>query len=167
MIEVENLSKRYGDKLAVDGLDFVVRPGIVTGFLGPNGAGKSTTMRMIAGLDEPTAGRVKVNGRDYRAARPRWPSWASCWRPGRCTPAGQPAATFPASGPGRGTGYRVGRNGELYLCGHCSSRLWQALSAQGWTLWPIGNDALALQGLPPTDYNQRGTRVTFISRRDC
>ena len=68
MIEVENISKRYGEKLAVDGLDFVVRPGIVTGFLGPNGAGKSTTMRMIAGLDEPTAGRVRVNGQDYRAA---------------------------------------------------------------------------------------------------
>jgi ABC-2 type transport system ATP-binding protein len=67
MIEVENLSKRYGEKLAVDGLDFVVQPGIVTGFLGPNGAGKSTTMRMVAGLDEPTAGRVRVNGRDYRA----------------------------------------------------------------------------------------------------
>src|SRR5215469_10613258 len=66
MIEVESLSKRYGEKLAVDGLDFVVQPGIVTGFLGPNGAGKSTTMRMIAGLDEPTAGRVRVNGRDYR-----------------------------------------------------------------------------------------------------
>jgi ABC-2 type transport system ATP-binding protein len=68
MIEVENLSKRYGEKLAVDGLDFVVQPGVVTGFLGPNGAGKSTTMRMIAGLDEPTAGRVRVNGRDYRTA---------------------------------------------------------------------------------------------------
>ena len=68
MIEVENLSRRYGEKLAVDGLDFVVQPGVVTGFLGPNGAGKSTTMRMIAGLDEPTAGRVKVSGRDYRAA---------------------------------------------------------------------------------------------------
>src|SRR5271163_3263220 len=68
MIEVENLSKRYGEKLAVDGLDFVVQPGIVTGFLGPNGAGKSTTMRMIAGLDQPTAGQVRVNGRDYRDA---------------------------------------------------------------------------------------------------
>ena len=68
MIEVENLSKRYGDKLAVDGLSFVVQPGTVTGFLGPNGAGKSTTMRMIAGLDKPTAGRVAVNGRDYRSA---------------------------------------------------------------------------------------------------
>src|SRR5260370_25330142 len=68
MIEVRKLGERYGEKLAVDGLDFVVQPGIVTGFLGPNGAGKSTTMRMIAGLDEPTAGRVLVNGRDYRAA---------------------------------------------------------------------------------------------------
>ena len=68
MIEVENLSKRYGNKLAVDGLSFVVQPGIVTGFLGPNGAGKSTTMRMIAGLDQPTAGRVTVNGGDYRSA---------------------------------------------------------------------------------------------------
>ena len=63
MIEVENLSKRYGEKLAVDGLDFVVQPGIVTGFLGPNGAGKSTTMRMIAGLDEPTAQRPTRPGR--------------------------------------------------------------------------------------------------------
>jgi ABC-2 type transport system ATP-binding protein len=68
MIEVKNLSKRYGEKLAVDGLDFVVQPGIVTGFLGPNGAGKSTTMRLIAGLDEPTKGSVRVNGRAYRSA---------------------------------------------------------------------------------------------------
>src|SRR6476660_5373071 len=68
MIEVENLSKRYGNKLAVDGLNFVVQPGMVTGFLGPNGSGKSTTMRMIAGLDKPTAGRVTVNGGDYKSA---------------------------------------------------------------------------------------------------
>ncbi len=68
MIEVENLSKRYGTKLAVDGLNFVVQPGIVTGFLGPNGSGKSTTMRMIAGLDEPTTGRVMVNGGNYRTS---------------------------------------------------------------------------------------------------
>ena len=68
MIEVENLSKRYGTRLAVDGLSFVVQPGIVTGFLGPNGAGKSTTMRMIAGLDKPTSGRVIVNGGDYRTS---------------------------------------------------------------------------------------------------
>jgi ABC-2 type transport system ATP-binding protein len=69
VIEVENLSKRYGQKLAVDAVSFVVRPGMVTGFLGPNGAGKSTTMRLIAGLDEPTAGRVTVNGGRYRSSR--------------------------------------------------------------------------------------------------
>jgi len=68
MIEVEDLSKRYGTKLAVDGLNFVVQPGTVTGFLGPNGSGKSTTMRMIAGLDQPTTGTVTVNGGDYRKA---------------------------------------------------------------------------------------------------
>jgi ABC-2 type transport system ATP-binding protein len=66
MIEVQNLTKRYGEKVAVDGLTFTVQSGIVTGFLGPNGAGKSTTMRMIAGLDQPTTGQVRVNGRDYR-----------------------------------------------------------------------------------------------------
>jgi ABC-2 type transport system ATP-binding protein len=65
MIEAYRLSKRYGDKLAVDGLTFTVRPGVVTGFLGPNGAGKSTTMRMIMGLDAPSAGHVTVNGRRY------------------------------------------------------------------------------------------------------
>ncbi len=69
MIEVRDLSKRYGDRVVVDGLDFTVEPGIVTGFLGPNGAGKSTTMRMIAGLDAPTSGHVRVNGGDYRATR--------------------------------------------------------------------------------------------------
>jgi len=68
MIEVEDLSKRYGDKVAVDGLTFSVPAGTVTGFLGPNGAGKSTTMRMIAALDAPSTGRVLVNGKDYRAA---------------------------------------------------------------------------------------------------
>jgi ABC-2 type transport system ATP-binding protein len=69
MIEVENLSKRYGGKVAVDELTFTVQPGVVTGFLGPNGAGKSTTLRMIAGLDVPTSGQVRVNGRDYRSSR--------------------------------------------------------------------------------------------------
>src|SRR6476659_5660631 len=68
MIVAEGLTKDYADKRAVDDLNFVVRPGIVTGFLGPNGSGKSTTMRMIAGLDTPTAGRVAVNGGDYRSA---------------------------------------------------------------------------------------------------
>jgi ABC-2 type transport system ATP-binding protein len=66
MIEAHGLTKRYGDKLAVDDLTFTVRPGVVTGFLGPNGAGKSTTMRMILGLDTPTRGSVTVNGRPYR-----------------------------------------------------------------------------------------------------
>jgi ABC-2 type transport system ATP-binding protein len=63
MIEVTNLTKAYGDTLAVDNLSFTVGPGIVTGFLGPNGAGKSTTMRMILGLDAPTSGSATVNGR--------------------------------------------------------------------------------------------------------
>ncbi|HWE82502.1 MAG TPA: ATP-binding cassette domain-containing protein [Gaiellaceae bacterium] len=66
MIEAKGLTKYYGDKRAVDGLDFVVEPGIVTGFLGPNGSGKSTTMRLILGLDAPTAGTVTVNGKRYR-----------------------------------------------------------------------------------------------------
>ena len=57
MIEARGLIKRYGSKMAVDDLSFPIRPGLVTGFLGPNGAGKSTTMRMILGLDAPTAGR--------------------------------------------------------------------------------------------------------------
>ena len=61
MIEAKGLSKRYGDKLAVDQLSFTVRPGVVTGFLGPNGSGKSTTMRMIMGLDLPNAGTTTVN----------------------------------------------------------------------------------------------------------
>ncbi len=65
MIEIDGLTKRYGDKTAVDRLSFVVEPGVVTGFLGPNGAGKSTTMRMIAGLDRPTTGTVRVNGKHY------------------------------------------------------------------------------------------------------
>src|ERR1700683_330608 len=65
MIEIDGLTKRSGDKTAVDGLSFAVEPGVVTGFLGPNGAGKSTTMRMIAGLDRPDSGTVRVNGKHY------------------------------------------------------------------------------------------------------
>ncbi len=65
MIEANGLTKRYGEKVAVDALSFTVRPGKVTGFLGPNGAGKSTTMRMILGLDAPSAGTVTVNGKPY------------------------------------------------------------------------------------------------------
>jgi ABC-2 type transport system ATP-binding protein len=69
MIQVENLSKRFGSKLAVDGVTFEAKPGRVTGFLGPNGSGKSTTMRMILGLDTPTSGRALVNGEPYSQAK--------------------------------------------------------------------------------------------------
>ncbi|GHH35818.1 ABC transporter ATP-binding protein [Lentzea cavernae] len=65
MIEAIGLTKRYGRTVAVDDLSFTVQPGRVTGFLGPNGAGKSTTMRMILGLDRPTAGRVLIDGKPY------------------------------------------------------------------------------------------------------
>jgi ABC-2 type transport system ATP-binding protein len=65
MIEVRNLTKRYGETTAVDDLTFTVQPGVVTGFLGPNGSGKSTTMRLILGHDAPSAGDVTVNGRHY------------------------------------------------------------------------------------------------------
>jgi ABC-2 type transport system ATP-binding protein len=69
MIEVKELSKRYGGRPAVDGLSFTVKPGLVTGFLGPNGAGKSTTMRMMLGLVRPSSGAVTVNGRAFTGHR--------------------------------------------------------------------------------------------------
>src|SRR6201995_1997944 len=69
MIEARNLTKRYGERVAVEDLSFTVKPGIVTGFLGPNGSGKSTSMRLILGLDAPTAGSVTVNGQPYRDHR--------------------------------------------------------------------------------------------------
>ena len=65
MIEASGLTKRYGSTVAVDDLSFTIRPGMVTGFLGPNGAGKTTTMRLILGLDYPTAGTVTINGRPH------------------------------------------------------------------------------------------------------
>jgi ABC-2 type transport system ATP-binding protein len=68
MIEAECLSKQYGDTLAVDNLSFSVAPGKITGFLGPNGAGKTTTMRLILGLDRPTAGRVTIDGKPFDRA---------------------------------------------------------------------------------------------------
>jgi ABC-2 type transport system ATP-binding protein len=71
VIEARELTKRYGEKLAVDHLTFEVKPGLVTGFLGPNGAGKSTTMRLIMGLDYPSAGSVTVNHRPYHDLE--WP----------------------------------------------------------------------------------------------
>jgi ABC-2 type transport system ATP-binding protein len=71
MIEARGLTKRFGDKLAVDQLSFTIEPGRITGFLGPNGAGKTTTMRLILGLDHPTGGSVSVNGREFsRSASP-------------------------------------------------------------------------------------------------
>jgi ABC-2 type transport system ATP-binding protein len=70
MIDASNLTKRYGEKTAVDGLTFSVKPGIITGFLGPNGSGKSTTMRLILGLDAPDDGTVTVGGKAYRD----WPA---------------------------------------------------------------------------------------------
>ncbi|WEH35952.1 ATP-binding cassette domain-containing protein [Streptomyces sp. AM 4-1-1] len=69
MIELDGLSKRFGNKVAVDQLSCRVRPGMVTGFLGPNGAGKSTTMRMMLDLDNPTSGSVRIDGRRYRELR--------------------------------------------------------------------------------------------------
>jgi ABC-2 type transport system ATP-binding protein len=69
MIEVNELTKRYGDKLAVDHLSFSIPQGVVTGFLGPNGAGKSTTMRMMLDLDRPTSGSVRIDGKHYGQLR--------------------------------------------------------------------------------------------------
>jgi ABC-2 type transport system ATP-binding protein len=66
MIEAKHLTKRYGEKTAVDDLSFSVEPGVVTGFLGPNGAGKSTTMRLLLGLDRPNAGDATIDGQHYR-----------------------------------------------------------------------------------------------------
>lgn len=95
VIEVHGLTKRYGDKIAVEDLTFRVGAGAVTGFLGPNGAGKSTTMRMIMGLDRPSAGTTTINGRAYhdlswplrevgalleaRAIHPGRTAWAHLW----------------------------------------------------------------------------------------
>jgi ABC-2 type transport system ATP-binding protein len=66
VIEARGLTKRFGDRLAVDDLTVTVQPGLVTGFLGPNGAGKSTTLRLILGLDHPTTGAVTVAGHAFR-----------------------------------------------------------------------------------------------------
>ena len=82
MIEAHELTKRYGDTIAVHSLSFTIAPGTVTGFLGQNGAGKSTTMRMIMGLEGPTSGTVTVNGKPYgqhRTCEHRgcWPNWRS------------------------------------------------------------------------------------------
>jgi ABC-2 type transport system ATP-binding protein len=69
VIEANELTKRYGRTTAVQDLTFTVRPGHVTGFLGPNGAGKSTTLRLMLGLNTPTAGTVTIDGRPFRDHR--------------------------------------------------------------------------------------------------
>lgn len=69
MISLHGLTKRYGEKVAVDRLDLEITPGKVTGFLGPNGAGKSTTMRMILGLDHPSGGQALIGGQPYATLR--------------------------------------------------------------------------------------------------
>jgi energy-coupling factor transporter ATP-binding protein EcfA2 len=104
MIELQQLTKRYGDTLAVDGISATIPPGVVTGFLGPNGAGKSTTMRMILGLigrlPEPrwsTAGRTSTPGL-------RWPRSARCWTPRPSTAAAVPATTCSRSVPRSASG---------------------------------------------------------------
>ena len=105
MIEATGLTKRYGDKTAVDAIDFTVRPGIVTGFLGPNGAGKSTTMRLIVGLD-------RADRRDgdrerqavRRSSRRRCARSASCSTRRPCTPAAPPRTTCAPSRATHGIG---------------------------------------------------------------
>jgi ABC-2 type transport system ATP-binding protein len=82
MIEARGLSKRYGEKIAVNNLSFDVEPGKVTGFLGPNGAGKTTTMRLMLGLDYPDAGGVTIDGKQYvTMANPCSTSRSTGWIP--------------------------------------------------------------------------------------
>ena len=105
MIELRQLTKRYGDKLAVDGISATIPPGVVTGFLGPNGAGKSTTMRMILGLDRPTSGAALVNGRPYvDVAGPAELRSARCSTPRPSTAAAAPATTCSPSVPPSASG---------------------------------------------------------------
>ena len=78
MLEASGLTKRYGDRLALDGLSFQVKPGRVTGFLGPNGAGKSTTMRLILGLHTPSRGGVTSTADATGTARRRCGRWGRC-----------------------------------------------------------------------------------------
>jgi ABC-2 type transport system ATP-binding protein len=96
-IEVTGLHKRFGPAVALDGMSFTVRPGLVTGFIGPNGAGKSTTMRVILGLDAPDEGTALVGGRPYRSLR----------SPLRCVGSLLDAAALQPS--------RTGRNHLLWL----------------------------------------------------
>src|SRR6266702_3444318 len=107
MIEARNLTKHYGDKLAVDDLSFTVERGKVTGFLGPNGAGKSTTMRLILGLDRPNSGDATIDGKHYRDRAARHTTTCCSWpRPRDWTASGSTRSSTwsgctrsPASGP--------------------------------------------------------------------
>ena len=96
MIEAKNLTKRYGDKVAVDDLSFTVEPGRVTGFLGPNGAGKSTTMRLILGLDRPNRGDATIDGSTTGTSPGRCRRSARCSRRAPSTPAAAPTTTCSA-----------------------------------------------------------------------
>jgi ABC-2 type transport system ATP-binding protein len=107
MIEAHELTKCYGSTRAVDGLSFTVRPGLVTGFLGPNGAGKSTTLRLILGLDAPTAGTATVGGRPFRDRR-RGLRDAGALLDASAVPAGRSAAAH-LTALGRGNGLRAAR----------------------------------------------------------
>ena len=95
MIEVRQLTKRYGSKVAVDALTFDVRPRVVTGFLGPNGSGKSTALRLILGLDAATRGLARSAAVSTAGCAGRCVKSERCWRPGHSTPAGRPATTWP------------------------------------------------------------------------
>ena len=93
MIEAAGLTKQYGSITAVDGLSFTVPPGKITGFLGPNGAGKSTTMRMILGLDAPSAGSVTIDAYCMPDTAGRCGRSAPCWTPGHSPPGAVPEIT--------------------------------------------------------------------------
>ena len=145
MIEARGLTKRYGDKLAVDGLTFTVRPGVVTGFLGPNGAGKSTTMRMILGLDAPTSGSVTVNGRPYRE---------------HAAPLHEAGALLDARSvhPGRSAYAHL-----LSLAQTCGIRRpgwtrWSRRSA--WAGWPAGGPAASRSAWPSGSASRRRSSAT-------
>ena len=132
MIEAHDLTKIYGDKVAVDHLSFTVEPGRVTGFLGPNGAGKSTTMRLILGLDRPQAAPPRSTAGVTATCRIRCTRSARCSRPSPCTRAaaarnhllflaqtqGLPAQPGRrGAGPGRPAG-GGGQAGRRLLAGH-------------------------------------------------
>jgi ABC-2 type transport system ATP-binding protein len=135
VIEVRGLTKRYRATLAVEALDFTVRPGTVTGFLGPNGAGKSTTMRMILGLDAPDAGHALIGGRHYGDLR----------RPLRSV-----GALLEAKG------FHPGRSAAAHLT---------ALAAAGDIPRPRVEEVLGLVGLTEARHRRAGTYSLGMAQR--